>query len=227
MIDSAVMRAKDVARTFGHGSAAVVAVHGVTCCIAAGEQIALTGPSGSGKTTLLHLFAGLDVPTQGTVDWPGIGARDSLRPGRVAVVFQAPSLLPALSVVENVELPLLLQGESGPEARAGARLALARLDLDSLHDKLPEELSGGQAQRVAAARALAGRPQLILADEPTGQLDHRSGQLVIDALIDSASEVGAALVVNTHDPAVAEQFGIRWSMRSGRLLTGADDRVLS
>jgi len=217
MTGTALARATQVARTFGTGPAAIVAVHDINCSIHPGERIALMGPSGSGKTTLVHLLAGLDRPTTGTVDWPSIGTIDQLRPGPVAVVFQAPSLLPPLDVVENVVLPLLLAGTDRHTADADARRALTRLDLDGLADKLPEELSGGQAQRVAIARVLAGRPQLILADEPTGQLDHRSGAAVIDALVAAAHHTGAALVVNTHDPAIAERLDIRWSMTNGTL----------
>lgn len=218
MADQPIARVRNAARTFGHGASAVVAVHGITCNIDAGDQIVLTGPSGSGKTTLMHLIAGLDLPTTGTVDWPGIGTRDQLRPGPIAIVFQAPSLLPSLDVIENVALPLLLQGNDRRTARDLAAEALARLGLDGLSNKLPEELSGGQAQRVAAARVLAGKPRLILADEPTGQLDHASGALVIDALIDAADHTGAALIVNTHDLEIAQRFPITWSMNSGRLI---------
>lgn len=212
-----VVLAHDVARTFGKGPAAIVAVHGVSCEVYAGQRIALTGPSGSGKTTLLHLFAGLDAPTTGTVEWPALGGISDLRPGPVAVVFQSPSLLPPLDVVENVALPLLLQGETRGLARSIAIAALERLGLDALASKLPEELSGGQAQRVAIARVLAGHPRLILADEPTGQLDHTNGALVVDALISAATELGAALIINTHDQSVADRLPIRWAMANGRL----------
>ena len=217
MTETAVVRARGLARTFGTGPTAIVAVHGVSCGVGAGEQVALTGPSGSGKTTLLHLLAGLDLPTAGTVDWPALGDIGDLRPGPIAVVFQVASLLPPLDVVENVALPLLLQGAARNVARAVAIAALERLGLESLASRLPEELSGGQAQRVAVARALAGRPRLILADEPTGQLDHASGAVVIDALIEAAIAIEAALIVNTHDPAIADRLEIRWSMASGRL----------
>ena len=217
MTTDIVVQAHDVARTFGKGPAAIVAVHGVSCDVHAGQQIALTGPSGSGKTTLLHLFAGLDAPTTGTVEWPALGSISDLRPGPVAVVFQSQSLLPPLDVVENVALPLLLQGESRSAARSAAMAALERLGLEALASKLPEEISGGQAQRVAIARVLAGRPRLILADEPTGQLDHHNGALVVDALVDAATELGAALIINTHDQTVADRLPIRWSMASGRL----------
>jgi ABC-type lipoprotein export system ATPase subunit len=217
-----IVRADGVARTFGRGSSAVVAVHGVTCVVRAGDMIALAGASGSGKSTLMHLLAGLDVPTAGTITWPAIGDRAALRPGPIAVVFQAPSLMPPLDVVENVALPLQLAGVDRVTALQSAELALRRLDLESLASSLPEELSGGQAQRVAVARVLVGRPRLILADEPTGQLDHASGAMVIDALITTADEIGAALVVNTHDALVAQRFPQRWTMHDGRLTITSD-----
>jgi len=181
----------------GAVAAAVVAVHGVSWEVRSGQQIALTGSSGSGKSTLLHLLAGLDEPTVGTVAWPALGRRADLRPGPVAVVFQGPSLLPPLDVLENVALPLVLSGVTATDANASATGALERLGLAPLAAKLPEELSGGQAQRVAVARVLAGRPRLILADEPTGQLDHVTAADVIDALVDTAAELGAGLVVTT------------------------------
>ena len=221
MNTATLVRAANVARTFGAGSNAVVAIHGVDCEVGAGDLIALTGPSGSGKTTLMHLLAGLDTPTVGTVDWPAIGTRDQLRPGPIAIVFQAPSLLPPLDVIENVTLPLLLQGIDRHTARLAALAALEQLGLTSIGAKLPEELSGGQAQRVAVARVLAGRPRLILADEPTGQLDHANGAGVIDALITAAGEIGAALIVNTHDHTVADRLNLHWSMSDGRLTTRA------
>jgi putative ABC transport system ATP-binding protein/lipoprotein-releasing system ATP-binding protein len=204
-------------RTYGRGSAATVALAPTDCEIRGGDRIALVGPSGSGKSTLLHLVAGLDTPTHGQVGWPAIGTRDDLRPGAVAVIFQGPSLLPALTVGENVALPLVLDGLSDADARPRAAHALELLQLLELTDKLPEEISGGQAQRVAVARALAGRPLLILADEPTGQLDRASAALVVDVLLAAAAHAGAALVVATHDTAVADRLPARWQMHDGRL----------
>lgn len=212
-----LVRCERVARTYGSGPSAVVAVHDATCQVHPGDRIALMGPSGSGKTTLSHLIAGLDNPTVGSISWPALGDRNSLRPGPLAIVFQSPSLLPPLDVVENVALPMLLLGTDRKTATNAAHEALARLDLDDLSSKLPEELSGGQAQRVAIARVLAGRPRLILADEPTGQLDHATGIHVIDVLIEAADELGAALIINTHDPVVAERLPQRWDMANGRL----------
>jgi predicted ABC-type transport system involved in lysophospholipase L1 biosynthesis ATPase subunit len=170
-------------------------------------------------------MAGLAYPTVGSVSWPAIGTRADLRPGPVAVVFQGPSLLPPLTVIENVALPLLLAGEEEEGARRAAKTALDLLDLLTLADKLPEEISGGQAQRVAIARALAGRPRLILADEPTGQLDHEIGGHVVDTLLSATEHVDAALVVSTHDPVIADRLDERWEMHNGRLSIGARERA--
>jgi putative ABC transport system ATP-binding protein/lipoprotein-releasing system ATP-binding protein len=197
------------------------------CEVFAGQRIGLVGPSGSGKSTLLHLMAGLDDPTVGTVSWPAIGNRNELRPGRVAVIFQGPSLLPPLTVLENVSLPLVIGGVTDAEARHVAHDALRTLDLDELADKLPEEISGGQAQRVAVARALAGEPSLILADEPTGQLDRTNGAAVVDVLLAASTHAGSALVVSTHDPTVAARLPIRWEMHSGEIQTDTREATWS
>jgi ABC-type lipoprotein export system ATPase subunit len=208
---------RGAARTFGRGPAATVALQAADCAVWPGARIGLIGPSGSGKSTLLHLIAGLDEPTRGSVSWPGIGDRRDLRPGPVGVVFQGPSLLPPLSVLENVALPLGLAGVPDTEARRRGRHALELLDLGELADMLPEEISGGQAQRVAVARVLAGAPRMILADEPTGQLDRASGRAVVAVLQAAAEHSGAALLVSTHDPSVADRFPERWEMHSGQL----------
>jgi putative ABC transport system ATP-binding protein len=188
-------------------------VHSISCQVAAGDRIALVGPSGSGKSTLLHLFAGLDTPTVGRVSWPGLAAGSR----RIAVVFQGPSLIPALDVVENVALPLVLAGRTPRDAAVEARAALAALGAAPLAGKLPEELSGGQAQRVAVARVLAQCPALILADEPTGQLDRLSADGLVTVLLEVTERLGAALVVATHDPVVAARLDLRWSMSGGTL----------
>ena len=214
---SVLVRCDGLARTYGSGPNAVVALHDATCEIWPRERIAIIGPSGSGKSTLLHLIAGLEIPTAGTIVWPALGDRASLRPGPVAIVFQGPSLLPPLDVLENVALPLVLDGAGPVEARERASAALARLDLTDLHAKLPEELSGGQMQRVAIARALAQRPRLLLADEPTGQLDQHTATHVVEVLMRVAAETEAALVVSTHDPAVADRLDQRWPVTDGRL----------
>ena len=214
-----------VSRRFGHGPTATDALREATCLIRPGDRIALTGPSGSGKSTLLHLIGGLDEPTGGTVVWPELGPRARLRPGKIVDVFQGPSLLPPLSIAENVRLPLLLRGDSDRVAAEAADAALAAFGLGDLRDKLPEEISGGQAQRVAIARAVAVRPALVLADEPTGQLDSATAGAVLATLLATLAEIGAAIVVSTHDPRVAERLDLIWSMRDGVLTTCAADRA--
>jgi ABC-type lipoprotein export system ATPase subunit len=206
-----------VGRTYGSGTTATVALQSTDCVVPTGARIAIVGPSGSGKSTLLHLMAGLDDPTVGAVRWPAIGLRRGLRPGPVAVVFQGPSLLPPLTVEENVALPLVLAGEHDAGAHVAARAALELVDLLDLRNKLPEEISGGQAQRAAVARALAGRPRLILADEPTGQLDRASGAAVVDVLLAAAEHADAGLVLSTHDPTVAALLPTVWAIHDGRL----------
>lgn len=206
-----------VGHTFGSGPTAVAAVRDVTCTVERRARIALTGPSGSGKSTLLHLLAGLEAPTAGAIGWPGLGGRPLDVAGRIGVIFQGPSLLPALSVLENVTLPMLLAGTHEAVARFRARDALARVGIADLQASLPEELSGGQAQRVAVARVLAAAPVLILADEPTGQLDYATAATVIDVLLRTCEELDAALIVSTHDPRIAGRLDAQWQMHDGAL----------
>lgn len=208
-----------VTRCFGSGPASIVAVRSVTATVSAGARIALTGPSGSGKSTALHLMAALDSATSGTVTWPQSRRPARPAPDEVGVVFQGPSLIPALDVVENVRLPLLFIGRAEHDANECAMRALARLGLTDLATALPDELSGGQAQRVAIARVLACGPRLILADEPTGKLDHVTAAHVMDVLLAAADELDAALVVATHDPVIARRLAVEWVMGDGRLAT--------
>ena len=221
--DLPLVRCRDLARTYRDGATAVVAVHGTNCEIRRGDRIAVVGASGSGKSTLLHLMAGLEPATAGAVTWPALD-RPSLHPGTVGVVFQGPSLIPALDVTENVALPLVLAGVDERVAAERAAAALDRVGVGELAARLPEDLSGGQAQRVAVARVLAAGPRLILADEPTGQLDHVAGGRVVDVLVAAADELDAALVITTHDPAIAERMHQTWPMRAGRLTVNAEPR---
>ena len=217
----------DASRTFGSGLTAVVAVQGTTAHVVPGARIAIAGPSGSGKSTLLHLMAGLERPTRGQVTWPCFSTDGAERTQDIGVVFQSPSLVPALDVSENAALPLVLAGVSEQECADRVAEALDLVGVSELAAKLPEELSGGQAQRVAVARVLAQRPRLILADEPTGQLDHATGQHLIDVLLTTAAQIGAALVVTTHDRTVLERLDTHWSMHEGQLRTAASQGVLS
>jgi putative ABC transport system ATP-binding protein/lipoprotein-releasing system ATP-binding protein len=207
----------DAGRVFGANGSRVVALQHATCRIERGDRIALVGPSGSGKSTLLHLLAALDEPTSGTVRWPALGERDTLRPAKISFVFQTESLLAPLTVLENIEVPRLLAGSNADEARSDASEILGALHLSALADKLPEEISGGQAQRAAVARSLITRPALILADEPTGQLDHHTARHLLNLLLRRIKGSDTALVIATHDPFVASRMETQWTMDHGVL----------
>lgn len=216
------MQADDVGRVFRQSGQDLIAVSEASCMIFPSERIAITGPSGSGKSTLLHIFAGLDQPTSGTIIWPALGSPGNLRPTQIGVALQAPGLLPPLTVVENVSLPLLLGNVNPEQAETAALHILQELELEDLADQLPEELSGGQAQRVALARAVVTRPRLILADEPTGQLDHPTAQRFFDLLFALLVGSDTALVIATHDVSIAERFTCVWKIRQGVLTRPKD-----
>ncbi|TCR85268.1 ATP-binding cassette domain-containing protein [Rhizobium sp. BK376] len=203
-------------RVFSAGGAPTVALEKATCRVSVGDRIALVGQSGSGKSTLLHIMAGLDQPTFGTVKWPAFGAVGGLRSGKIGIAFQSQSLVGWLTAVENVALPLQLAGH-GEDAHGNAHDALARFGLDHLSDKLPEELSGGQAQRISLVRATITNPPLFVADEPTGQLDRQTGKELVDMLFQWADENEVAVVVATHDLTIAERFRTIWTMQRGLL----------
>lgn len=210
-----LIEAKGLSRRFGHGATSVEALRGADFVVGAGDQIALVGPSGSGKSTLLNLVAGLDDATGGLISWPGIGEREALRPLAIGMIHQFSSLVPTLSVVENVALPLRL-GHRADDAEYIAE-AIEAVGLTEFADRMPGELSGGQAQRAAIARALAHRPQLLIADEPTGQLDRTTGQAVLDAILSHVSANGTALMIATHDLAVAARMRTIWHLEHGDL----------
>jgi ABC-type lipoprotein export system ATPase subunit len=213
-----LVSAHGLSRVYQAEGVQTTALDSADFAIGAGQLIALTGPSGSGKTTLLHLISGIDAPTSGEISWPGLGAATDLRPLRIALAFQGPSLLPALSVAENVALPLLLGGSvSAADAAAAASAIIERMGLGDLSAKLPEELSGGQAQRVGLARALVVKPALLLADEPTGQQDHLHAARLLDLVLAIADEQGTAVLAATHDPVVAARMKIRWRIENGVL----------
>jgi putative ABC transport system ATP-binding protein len=190
--------------------------------IACGEAVAVLGASGSGKSTLLGLLAGLDQATQGEVllldkSLPGLDedARALLRAGRVGFVFQNFQLLPTLTALENVLIPLEINGAGS--ARATAQAALERVGLRERAHHYPRQLSGGEQQRVAIARAMAPGPQILFADEPTGNLDQATGAQIIDLLLDLRRDIGATLVLVTHDPALALRCNRRLQLDNGRL----------
>lgn len=212
-----LVRATGLAKTYTAGAGVTHALADASFEVRAGDRIALVGPSGSGKSTLLHLIAGIDTPTAGVLEWPALGGSENLRPGPVSMAFQGPSLMAPLSVAENVALPLLLKGEEESESFLRTWAILEAMSLEELAQKLPEELSGGQSQRVGLARALVSRPVLLLADEPTGQLDHDHAAELMATLLDQVRETGAAVVVATHDELIASRMDRRWSIADGRL----------
>jgi len=201
----------DVTKIYRKGDSEILTLDHVTLRIERGEFVALMGPSGSGKTTLLNLLGGLDTPTSGRVSVCGqdlsvLSARELARwrADHVGFVFQSFNLLPVLTARQNVELPLTLQALLPGERRAHAEAALRVVGLEERMDHRPSELSGGQEQRVAIARALASDPQLLLADEPTGDLDARSARDVMGLLKRLNEEFGKTIVIVTHDPHAAE-----------------------
>ena len=203
--DDAVLELRAVHRTHGAGPAAVHALRGVSLVVRPGELVAVMGPSGSGKSTLLALAGGLDRPSGGEVRVEGqpLGALDrrglaQLRRRRIGYIFQQLNLLGSLSALENVALPLELDGTSGRQARALAMAALTEVGLPALGDRFPDQLSVGQQQRVAIARALVGERRLVLADEPTGALDSQTGEAVLH-LLRRRIDAGAAGVLVTHE----------------------------
>jgi ABC-type lipoprotein export system ATPase subunit len=216
-MNDALVQIKDMSKTYPAADGQITRVLScITCEIEPDARIALIGPSGSGKSTLLHIIGGFVPPSEGQVSWPALGAQEELLPEKVQAVFQAPSLFPALNVHDNIALPLLLAGRNAAPGFTPDAL-LARFGLSDLAVKLPEELSGGQAQRITMLRALSVSPRLILADEPTGQLDSKTAQEFLTTVIGMADEIGAALVVATHDPSVAARMSRQWSIDHGAL----------
>ncbi len=201
----------------------VVALDGASLSLAAGEIVAVMGPSGSGKSTLLHCAAGIVVPDAGDVEFAGAsvqrmsdGRRSELRRTAFGFVFQFGRLVPELSCRENVELPLRLSGAGRRAARSRAEEFLARLEVGDVAGKLPGEVSGGEGQRVAVARALVTSPRIVFADEPTGALDSLAGERVMCLLTAAARESSAAVVLVTHEPRVAAYADREVTVRDGR-----------
>jgi putative ABC transport system ATP-binding protein len=221
---AAAVGATDLVRRYGDGESAVDALRGVTLDVPAGQFTAIMGPSGSGKSTLMHLLAGLDTPTSGTVsigehDITGMSDKQltKLRRQHIGFVFQSFNLLPMLSAEENILLPLSLAGRK-PD-RDWVESVIERVGLGDRRDHRPAQLSGGQQQRVAVARALVTEPTVLFADEPTGNLDSKSGAEVLELLREAVETYGQTTVMVTHDP--------RAAARADRVLFLADGRIVS
>jgi putative ABC transport system ATP-binding protein len=231
------LQTRDLVKVFGSGETAVHALDGVSLEVATGEMVAIMGPSGSGKSTLLHLLGALETPTSGEISlagerYDGLGdaGLTRLRRERIGFVFQFFNLLPALSAEENVLLPALIAGRRDDAVRERARALLEQVGLSKRTEHLPSELSGGEQQRVSIARALLTEPRLVLADEPTGNLDSRSSAGVLDLMSDLNRSEGQTVVIVTHDPGGAAIAGrvvfLRDGVVAGEIPGGDRQRVI-
>jgi len=223
-----MIRIRNVTRTYSSGSGEVRALDDVSLDIADGEFVTVTGPSGCGKSTLLNILGGLDHPTSGEVHVGGVALHSAgekeltnYRRHTLGIVFQFFNLLPAMTVSENVELPLLLRGEAGRKASARVSEMLDLVGMTHRAGHFPHQLSGGEMQRIAIARALAGAPRLLLADEPTGNLDSANADRVCETLAKIASQKIAVLVIVTHSASVAAMAPTRISMLDGKTVNQA------
>ncbi len=221
----ALVRVIQAEKTFRSGSVEVRALRGIDLVIEAGEFMAIVGPSGSGKTTLLNLIGALDVPTAGRVEVMGRDLaqlnrqqRADLRLRELGFVFQAYNLVPVLTAIENVEFVLELQGMNRRQRQARAQQTLDELGLGELAERRPGAMSGGQQQRVAVARAVAARPRLVLADEPTANLDSDNAQALLGMMRRLRDEEGVSFVFSTHDPLVVSYASRVVSLRDGRIV---------
>jgi putative ABC transport system ATP-binding protein len=219
----ALIQLENITKTYDSGENAVQALRGVDMAIQQGEFVAITGPSGSGKSTIMHILGCLDSPSEGRywLDGEDVATLTSralarIRNQKIGFVFQTFNLLPRATILKNVELPLLYAGISRDERRDRAMKALERVGLGTRSKHRPNELSGGQRQRVAIARALVNNPSLILADEPTGNLDQKTGAEIIDIFENLAGDETIILV--THDPAIADRTGRRIRIVDGRVV---------
>jgi putative ABC transport system ATP-binding protein len=222
---SALIQTQNLTKIYGRGETAVTALDHVNLAVNAGEFLAVMGPSGCGKSTLLHLLGGLDRPTEGQVLIDGHNLTDlndtrlaELRRRKIGFVFQFFNLIPVLNALENASLPLALDGLSPAKANAQAGEWLTKVGLADRHTHRPDQLSGGQQQRVAVARALVAEPALILADEPTGNLDTRSGDEIAGLLRQVANDWGRAVVMVTHDPRIAAYADRIVFLKDGRIV---------
>lgn len=215
----------EVEKTYRLGENQVHALKGINMELNKGEFVAFMGPSGSGKTTLLNLIGVLDKPSKGKIyvnntDLTGLKEKDltRLRRGTIGFIFQFYNLIPVLSALENVELPLLITGVPIKERQTRAKELLTMVGLADRTHHRPDELSGGEQQRVAIVRALANKPSIVLADEPTGDLDSKTGKEIVQALRDLSSREGATVIIVTHDPVVASMASRVFEMRDGTII---------
>ena len=227
----AIVQVANLKKTYRLGNLTVQALRGVNLTLQQAEFVVITGPSGSGKTTLLNIIGTLDKPSAGsvTIDGENItsmndGQLTQLRRHKIGFIFQFHNLIPVLTALENVELPLLTAGIKPKVAEERARSMLEHVGLKERLTHLPDELSGGEQQRVAIARALANHPKIILADEPTGDLDTKTGTEVVQIMYEAAKRENASVLVVTHDPVVADRAEKLFEMRDGIITKGSQQR---
>src|SRR5216110_1091714 len=222
---NSLIRARGLSKTYQRGSEAIHVLHGLNLDVEAGDFVAFMGPSGSGKTTLLNLIGGLDVPSAGSVTVAGdeitrMAARKltAWRARHVGFVFQMYNLIPVFTAFQNVELPLLLTNLSKAERRRHVETALAVVGLADRTQHYPRQLSGGQEQRVGIARAIVADPTFLLCDEPTGDLDRKSADEILELLDRLVREHGKTVLMVTHDPLAAQRAGVVWHLDKGALV---------
>ena len=220
-----LIQAQGLTKTYGSGDTTVIALDHINLSVNAGEFVAIMGPSGCGKSTLLHLIGGLDKPSSGQVIFDGVpmaemsdDALTMLRRRKMGFIFQFFNLIPVLSAVENAALPVTLDGGKSAEARTKAVEWLTRFGLGERTNSRPDQLSGGQQQRVAVARALVAEPALVLADEPTGNLDTRSGDEIASLLRNVSKEYGRTVIMVTHDPRIAAYADRIVFLKDGKMI---------
>ncbi len=221
-----IVTLRGISKTYSRGGESVRVLEGLDLDVPTGSYEALMGPSGSGKTTLLNLIAGLDRPSEGTIDvggkrleGMGEGALAKWRSSTIGFVFQSYNLLPVLTALENVELPLLLTNLGSADRRTRAQTALRVVGLEDRMQHYPRQLSGGQEQRVAIARAIVNDPTIIVADEPTGDLDRKSADEILTLLEKLNVQLGKTILMVTHDPAAADRAKIIRRLDKGKLVS--------
>ncbi|MBT8444698.1 MAG: ABC transporter ATP-binding protein [Gammaproteobacteria bacterium] len=227
-----MIKLEDLCRNFQVGDQVVHALDHVNLAIDSGEYVSIMGPSGSGKSTLLNVLGLLDSPTSGEYRLDDISTATmndddlaAVRQSKIGFVFQSFHLVPRMNSFENVELPMVLAGLSPAERKRRVETALERVGLAARVDHRPDQLSGGERQRVAIARAIVMEPAILLADEPTGNLDSKSGQEIVD-IMEELNRQGLTLIVVTHDPAIGRRSGRQIGMQDGRVATDTDEPVL-
>lgn len=226
MADNMILEAVDIHKTVPMGERQIRILCGISFTVSAGKSASISGPSGSGKTTLLGILAGLDLPSSGGVRLLGQpfsemdeNARAAVRNGKVGFVFQSFHLLPNLTALENVSLALEVVPGS-KNIRQQSRHALSLVGLDDRAGHLPSQLSGGEQQRVALARAMVVNPAILFADEPTGNLDHGTSEMVVEMMFSLCRKSGSTLVLVSHDPGLADQCDSRFCLEAGKFVSG-------